>query len=90
MKEKGTSRQGERKYDNYSQNDSENESTLTESLRTRSKNKDTNKSGDKLLIAQNLSDLEQKTNKTQNVMSDICPIFEKYVKTAVQCCYCKR
>ena len=30
MKEKGTNRQGERKYDNYSQNDSQNESKLTE------------------------------------------------------------
>ena len=49
-----------------------------------------NKSGSKLLTAQSSSDLEQKTNKTQNVMTDICPIYDKYVKTGVQCGYCQR
>ena len=47
-----------------------------------------NKSGDKLLTAHNLSDLEQETNKTQNVMKDICPICDEYVKTGVQYGYC--
>ena len=39
MKENGTNRQDEWKYDNYSQNDSQNESKLTKRLGTRSINK---------------------------------------------------
>ena len=35
VKEKGTNRQGERKYDNYSQNNNQNKSKVTERLRTR-------------------------------------------------------
>ena len=76
MKEKGTNRQGERKYDNYIQNDSQNETKITERLRTRSITKEIYKPGDKLLTAQNLSYLEQKTNKTQNVMRHIYPICD--------------
>ena len=37
-----------------------------------------------------MADLEQKTNKTQNVMRDISPICDKYVKTGVQCGYCQK
>ena len=59
-KEKGNNRQGERKYNNYSQN----ETKVTERLRTRSVSKEMNKSGDQLLTAQNSSNLEKKTNKT--------------------------
>ena len=90
MKEKGTNRQGGKNMNNYSQDDSQNESKITERLRTRSINKEIIKSGDKLLTAQNVLDLEQKTNKTQNVMRDICPICDKYVKARVQCGYCQR
>ena len=81
MKEKGTNRHSERKYDYHSQN----ESHITKRLRNRSKNKEINKSRDKLLTAQNLSDLEQKTNKKQNVMRHICAIGDKYIKTGIQC-----
>ena len=90
MKRKGTNRQDEKKYDNFSQNDSQSQSKLTKRLTTRSINKETNKPGDELLTAQNLPDLEQKTNKTQNVMRDICQICDKYVETGVQCGYCQR
>ena len=86
MKEKRTNRQNERKYNNYSQN----KSKLTERLRTRNITKQINKSGDKLLIAPNLSDLEQKTNKTQNVMRDISLICVTYLKTGIGCGYCQR
>ena len=86
MKDKGTNRQGERAFHNYSQNSSQNELKITERLRTRS----ISKSGDKLLTAQNSSDVEQKKNKTQNFMRDICLIYEKYVQTTVQCGYCQR
>ena len=67
-KEKETNGQSERKYYNYSQN----ESKIIERLITRSISKEINKSEDQLLTAQNLSDLEQKTNKTENVMRDLC------------------
>ena len=60
QRKKGTNRQGERKYNNYSQN----EPKVTERLRTRSVSKEMNKSGDQLLTAQNSSNLEKKTNKT--------------------------
>ena len=85
-KEKGTYRQGKRKYNNYSQN----ETKVTERLRTRSVSKEMNKSGDRLPTAQNSSELEKKTIETQNVLRDICPIYDKYVKTVVQCGYCQR
>ena len=49
-----------------------------------------NKSGDQLPTAQNSSDLEKKTNETQNVLRNICPICDKYVKAGVQCGYCQR
>lgn len=42
-REKVTSRHGEKKCDNYSQNDSQNKSKLTEKLRTRSINKEIKK-----------------------------------------------
>ena len=90
MKEKGTNRQGEKKCYNYSQNDSQKESKITEKLITRSISKEIVKSGDKLLRVQNSLDLEHKTNKTQNVMKDICPICDKCIKTGVQCLYCQR
>ena len=48
IKEKGTNRQGERKYDNCNQNYSQNEPKLTERLRTRRIIKEINKSQDKL------------------------------------------
>ena len=86
MEEKGTNRQSERKYDNYNQNNSKNESKITDTLRTRR----ISKSRDKLLTAHNSSDLEQRKNKTQNVIRDILPICDKYVKTGVQCGYCLR
>ena len=35
-----------------------------------------NKSGDQLPTAQNSSDLEKKTNETQHVLRDICPICD--------------
>ena len=73
-----------------SQNDSQEESKVTEKLRTRSISKEIVKSGDKLLRAQNSLDLEHKTNKTQNVIRDICPICDKCIKTGVQCLYCQR
>ena len=60
-KEKGTKRQGERKYNNYSQN----ETKVTERLRTRSVSKDKNKSGDQLLTAQNSSNLEKNKQNTK-------------------------
>ena len=84
-KEKGTNRQGERKYNNYSQN----ETKVTERLRTRSISKEKNKSGDQLLTAQNSSNLEKNKQNT-NVLRDTCPICDKYVKTGVQCGYCQR
>ena len=56
-KEKGTNRQSERKHTNYSQN----ETKVTETLKTRSISKEMNKSGDQLPTAQNSSDLEKKT-----------------------------
>ena len=58
-KEKGNNRQGERKYNNYSQN----ETKVTERLRTRSVSKEMNKSGDQLPTAQNSSDLEKRQTK---------------------------
>ena len=85
-KEKGTNRQGERKYNNYSQN----EPKVTERLRTRSVSKEMNKSGDQLLTAQNSSNLEKKTKEIRNVLRDTCPICDKYVKTGVQYGYCQR
>ena len=85
-KEKGTNRQGERKHTNYSQN----ETKVTETLRTRSISKGINQSGDQLPTAQNSSDLEKKTNKTRNAWRDTCPICDKYVKTGVQCGNCQR
>ena len=88
IKEKGTNRKGERKYYDYSQNDSQNESKVTGRLRSRSISKEMIKSEDKLLIAQNSLDMEQKTNKTQNVMRGICPICDRYVKPGVQRGYC--
>ena len=75
QRKKGTNRQGERKYNNYRQN----ETKVTERLRTRSVSKEMNKSGDQLLTAQNSSNLEKKTNKTWNVFRDTCPICDKYV-----------
>ena len=59
-KEKGTYKQGERKYNNFSQN----ETKVTERLRTRSVSKEMNKSGDRLPAAQNSSELERKTIET--------------------------
>ena len=41
-------------------------------------------------MTQDFSDLEQKTIKTQNVMIDICPICDKYVKLGVQYRHCQR
>ena len=90
MKEKGTNRQGGRKYYNYSQNDSRNESKITKRLRNRNISKEIIKSEDKLITAQYCLDPEQKGNKTQNLMRDICPICDKYVKTGVQCRYYQR
>ena len=87
MSEKGTNRQGERKYDNYNQNHSQNESKLTERLRTRSINKEII---NQEITTEKLSDVEQKTNKTQNVMRLICPICDQYVKTGGECGYCQR
>ena len=78
-KEKGNNRQGERKYNNYSQN----ETKVTERLRTRSIGKKINKSGDQLRTAQNSLDLEKKTNETRNVARGTCCICEKHVKTGV-------
>ena len=78
-KEKGNNRQGERKYNNYSQN----ETKVTERLRTRSIGKKINKSGDQLRTAQNSLDLEKKTNETRNVVRGTCCICEKHVKTGV-------
>ena len=85
-KEKGTNRQGERKYNNYNQN----ETKVTERLRTRSVSKEMNKSGDQLLTAQNSSNLEKKTKKIRNVLRDACPICDKHIKTGVQYGYCLR
>ena len=84
--EEGANRQGERKYYNYGQN----ETKVTERLRTRSVRKEMNKSGDQLPTAQNSSNLEKKTNETRNVLRDTCPICDKYVKAGVQCGYCQR
>ena len=78
-KEMGTNRQGERKHNNYSQN----ETKVTERLRTRSIGKKINKSGDQLRTAQNSLDLEKKTNETRNVVRGTCCICEKHVKTGV-------
>ena len=66
-KAKGTNRQCERKYNNYSQN----ETKVKERLRTRSVSIEMNKSEDQLPTAQNSSDLEKKKNETQNVLRDI-------------------
>ena len=85
-KEKGNNRQGERKYNNYSQN----ETKVTERLRTRSVSKEMNKSGDQLLTAQNSSNLEKKTKEIRNVLRDTCPICDKYVKPGVRYGYCQR
>ena len=59
-KKKGTNRQRERKYNNYSQN----ETKVTEQLRTKSISKEMNKSRDQLPTAQNSSGLKKITNKT--------------------------
>ena len=85
-KKKATNRQGKRKHNKYSQN----ETKVTERLRTRRLSKEMNKSGDQLSTAPNSSDLEKKTNETRNVWRDTCPICDKYVKTGVQCGYCQR
>ena len=85
-KQKGTNGQSAKKYNHYSQN----ETKVTERIRTRSVSKEMNKSGDQLPTAENSSDLEKKTNKTHHVLRDICPICDKYVKTGVQCGDCQR
>ena len=84
-KEKETNKQGERKNNNYSKN----ETKVTERLRTRSVSKEMNESGDQLPVAQNSSDLGKKTNEIQNAIRDICPVCDKYDKTGVQCGYCQ-
>ena len=69
-KEKGTNRQRERKYNNYSQN----ETKVTENARTRNGSKEMNKSLDQLPTAQNSSDLEKKTNQNTEY-------YEKHMST---------
>ena len=63
---------------------------LTARPRTSSINKEIKKSGDKLLAAQYLSDLDSKTNKTQIVRRDICSKSNKNVKTGLSCGHCQK
>ena len=86
-KEKGTNRQCERKYNNYSQN----ETKVTERLRTRSVSIEMNKSEDQLPNSSKFirSGKKEKRN-TKCLERHTRPICDKYVKIGVHCGYCQR